>query len=88
MRALTYHNLMIHFALPYNVEGNNNYGMPIYLNAVSDPAQVETQLQIGRSSVKDTYAQILKDLDEAESLLPDVIEVNKIARASKGALSH
>ena len=85
LRALTYHNLMIHFALPYNVEGNNNYGMPIYLNAVSDPAQVENQLQIGRSSVKDTYAQILKDLDEAESLLPDVIEVNKIARASKGA---
>ena len=67
------------------MEGNNNYGMPIYLNAVSDPAQVENQLQIGRSSVKDTYAQILKDLDEAESLLPDVIEVNKIARASKGA---
>ena len=46
---------------------------------------MENQLQIGRSSVKDTYAQILKDLDEAESLLPDVIEVNKIARASKGA---
>lgn len=85
LRALTYHNLMIHYALPYNVEGNNNYGMPIYTEPVNDPSQTEAQLAIGRSTVAETYAQILSDLNEAENLLPDVIEANKIARASKGA---
>lgn len=66
-RALTYHNLMIHFALPYNVEGNNNYGMPIYTKPVNDPAAVSEQLAIGRSSVKETYEQILKEPNEAEA---------------------
>ena len=85
LRGLTYHNLMIHFALPYNVDGNNNYGMPLYLTAVNEPTEIDAQLQIGRSTVKETYDQILKDLNEAESLLPDAIAANKIARASKGA---
>lgn len=85
LRALTYHNLMIHYALPYNVEGNNNYGMPLYLKAVNDPSQLAEQQNTGRSSVKETYDQILKDLNEAESLLPDAISADKIGRASKGA---
>lgn len=85
LRALTYHNLMIHFALPYNVEGNNNYGMPLYIKAVNDPSGVQEQLSIGRSTVKETYEQILKDLNEAEGYLPDAIASDKIARACKGA---
>lgn len=85
LRALTYHNLLIHFALPYNVDGNNNYGMPLYLKAVNDPSSIDEQLKIGRSTVKETYEQILKDLNEAEGYLPDAIDANKIARASKGA---
>ena len=66
LRALTYHNLMIHYALPYNVEGNNNYGMPIYTKAVNDPSQLAEQQSTGRSTVKDTYDQILSDLNNAE----------------------
>lgn len=85
LRALTYHNLMIHFALPYGVEGNNDYGMPLYLTAVTDPSEVEAQLKIGRSTVEDTYKQILKDLNDAETYLPDAISSDKIGRASKGA---
>ncbi len=85
LRALTYHNLMIHFANPVNVTGNNNYGMPLYLTAINTPAEIEEALKIGRSSVEETYAQILKDLDEAESLLPEAIAANPITRASKGA---
>ena len=76
---------MIHYALPYNVEGNNNYGMPIYTNAVNDPSQLAEQQSIGRSTVKDTYDQILSDLNNAESMLPDIIDADKIGRASKGA---
>lgn len=85
LRALTYHHLMIHFANPYNVTGNNNYGMPLYLTAINTPSEIEEALKIGRSTVEETYAQILKDLDEAESLLPEAINANTITRASKGA---
>lgn len=85
LRALTYHNLMIHYALPYNVEGNNNYGMPLYLKSINSPESINESLKVGRSSVKETYERILQDLDDAESLLPDAIASSKITRASKGA---
>lgn len=86
LRALTYHNLMIHYALPINVNANNNYGLPLYLTAINSQEAIEAALAIGRSSVQETYAQIIKDLDEAEALLPDVVAAgNKISRASKGA---
>ncbi len=81
LRALTYHNLMIHFALPYNVDGNNNYGLPIYTKALTSEEAIEDALKIERSSVKDTYAQIIKDLDQAETWLAD----KNVTRASKGA---
>jgi starch-binding outer membrane protein, SusD/RagB family len=85
LRALTYHNLMIHFALPYNVTGNNSYGLPLYLTAINTPAEIKAALLIGRSTVQDTYKQILKDLDDAEANLPAVNTVNSITRAGKAA---
>jgi hypothetical protein len=88
LRALTYHSLLIHFALPYNVEGNNNYGLPLYLTAHNTPSEIEEGLKIGRSTVADTYTQILKDLDDAEALFTsnDKNSVNGITRASKGSV--
>jgi hypothetical protein len=88
LRALTYHGLLVHFALPYNVSGNNNYGLPLYLTAIGSPAEIEAALQIGRSTVEDTYKQVLADLDEAEGLFAtdDVHSVNGITRASKGSV--
>lgn len=85
LRALTYHNLMVHFAYPYNIEGNNNYGLPVYLTPTTSPDQIEEHLNIGRSSVKDTYTQILTDLENAEHMLPETIGESPISRASKGA---
>lgn len=85
LRALTYHNLMVHFALPYNVEGNNDYGLPLYLTPHTTPEEIQEGLKIGRSSVKDTYKQIIQDLDDAERLLPEAIASSPITRASKGA---
>lgn len=61
LRALTYHNLMVHYALPYNVDGNNNYGMPLYITAINTPEAIQEALLIGRSTVAETYAQIIKD---------------------------
>jgi hypothetical protein len=88
LRALTYHALLIHFAYPVNVDANNNYGLPLYLTAINTPAEIEEALKTGRSSVADTYAQILKDLNDAESSFPsnDKNSVNGITRASKGSV--
>jgi hypothetical protein len=88
LRALTYHSLLIHFALPYGVSGNNNYGLPLYLIAFNTPSAIEEGLLINRSTVEETYAQVLKDLDEAEALFAsnDKNAVNGISRASKGAV--
>lgn len=88
LRALTYHALMIHFAYPVNVEGNNDYGLPLYLTAIGQPDEIEEALKVGRSSVSETYAQILKDLDEAESSFSSDAKhsVNGITRASKGSV--
>ncbi|MGL5705997.1 MAG: RagB/SusD family nutrient uptake outer membrane protein [Tannerellaceae bacterium] len=82
IRALCYHNLMIHFALPYGVDGNNNYGMPYYTVAHNTPERIEEGLKIGRSTVQETYAKILDDLNESERLLS---EEPNIIRATKGA---
>ncbi len=85
LRALTYHNLMVHFALPYNVTGNNSYGLPLYLKAINTPADIEEAMKIGRSTVTETYAQIITDLNNAESMLPNVVSANSITRAGKAA---
>lgn len=88
LRALTYHSLLIHFALPLNVSGNNNYGLPLYLEAINTVDDVEKALTIGRSTVEQTYTQILKDLDDAETLFgsDDLNTVNPITRVSRGTV--
>lgn len=89
LRALTYHGLLIHFALPYNVQGaNNDYGLPLYLTAINTPEEIEEALKIGRSTVAQTYDQVLIDLNEAETLFAsgNRNSVNGITRASKGSV--
>lgn len=88
LRALTYHGLMIHFTYPVNVNANNNYGLPLYLTAINTPSEIEEALKIGRSSVTETYDQIIKDLDDAEGLFSNNNKntANPITRASKGSV--
>lgn len=86
VRALIYHNLMIHFAAPYNMQSyNNGYGLPLYTHSITTKEEIEEALTIGRSSVEQTYAQILSDLNQAESMLPAVNPVNNISRPNKYA---
>ncbi|MDR3137801.1 MAG: RagB/SusD family nutrient uptake outer membrane protein [Tannerellaceae bacterium] len=88
LRALTYHGLTVHFTLPVNVPGNNDYGLPLYITAINTPDEIKSALQVGRSTVSETYAQILKDLDEAEGLFGSdgLHDVNGITRVSKGSV--
>ena len=86
LRALIYHNLLVHFAAPYNLQSyNNGYGLPLYLHSVTTKDEIEEALQIGRASVEQTYAQVLSDLNQAENLLPAANPVNNITRANKYA---
>ncbi|MGA9650941.1 RagB/SusD family nutrient uptake outer membrane protein [Pedobacter sp.] len=67
VRALTYFSLIQIFAKPYILNNGTSRGMPLRL-------QPETSLAnnaLKSSTVAAVYAQILKDLDDAEAGLPD-----------------
>ncbi|HEY0899082.1 MAG TPA: RagB/SusD family nutrient uptake outer membrane protein [Sphingobacteriaceae bacterium] len=66
LRALTYFDLVVLYAKPYNLNNGTSPGLPLRLQAetTSDNNDLE------RSTVAQVYAQILKDLDEAEAGLP------------------
>jgi hypothetical protein len=88
LRALTYSSLLIHFAYPVNIHDNNDYGLPIFTLPSNTPASIEENLKTGRSTVMETYAQIIKDLDAGEQLYAGNArhKVNAITRVSKGAI--
>ncbi len=86
LRGVIYHYLMIHFAMPYNLQTlNNGYGLPLRLSPVNTMDSIDEPMAVGRSSVAETYAQIVKDLTEAADELPTTNAANNITRATKGA---
>lgn len=63
LRALAHFDIVRLYAQPYTVSGAASQpGIPLRLNS--------TRQQLARSSVAEVYAQIIKDLKEAETLLP------------------
>lgn len=87
LRALSNHELLVHFARPYNHTADASHpGVPIRTIPVNTPARVEEARQQGRNTVKEGYDAILADLDYAETNLPDTRAAGaKISRATKGA---
>jgi starch-binding outer membrane protein, SusD/RagB family len=72
MRAYAFYNLAQVFALPYNAAtANTDLGIPLKLSPNVDE-------KIQRSTLEQTYTQILKDLLEAKTLLPDTISSLRI----------
>ncbi len=69
VRALTYYALVQLFAKPYALNSGSATGIPLRLNAETSAANND----LAPSPVKDIYAQILKDLNEAEAALPATI---------------
>lgn len=85
LRAMAYHELLIHFAYPYKHTASANHpGVPLRLLPVTTPADVEREKLKGRNTVAEVYTQILADLDFAETNLPNR-NPKGITRASKGA---
>ena len=89
IRAYNYFYLVNLWAQTYTDPVNGatkNPGIPLILEAAEDPFSSTTQ--IARSTVKDVYDQIEKDLLDAESKLPLAYTgdaYTTIARATKGA---
>ncbi|SOD78614.1 RagB/SusD family nutrient uptake outer membrane protein [Spirosoma fluviale] len=66
LRALSYYSLVTLYARPHNENKGTSPGLPLRLQAETTTANNDLK----RSSVAEVYAQILKDLDEAEADLP------------------
>lgn len=71
-RAYAFYNLAQIFALPYNsTTANTDLGIPLKLTPAVDE-------KIQRSTLEQTYTQILNDLLEAKTLLPDTLSSLRI----------
>lgn len=66
IRAVAYYYLLQLYARPYLDGAGSKPGLPLRLTGNVKPGNYD----LARSSVKETYAQILKDLDFAEQNLP------------------
>ncbi len=65
VRALCYLSLVQTYAKPYNLD-KNALGVPLRVTAITTSGHND----LARSSVEEIYSQIIKDLDDAEILLP------------------
>lgn len=81
IRGLSYYSLLQYYARPYADNSGKNPGLPLRLNGIRGVGQSD----LARSSVADVYAQVLKDLNEAEAGLPSTYAsaYNNTTRAHK-----
>lgn len=88
LRALAHHELLVHFARPYNHTADASHqGVPYRTVAVNSSSSKDAEVQKGRNTVADCYKLLLEDLNFAEANLPET-RANaalKISRATKGA---
>lgn len=72
VRALAYYHLVTLYALPYTKDQGASKGVPLRLLAENSSEHND----LARSSVAEVYAQIIDDLNHAETLLPESYETN------------
>jgi hypothetical protein len=85
LRALTYHNLLIHFARPFAEQGNKRYGLPYIDYPMNSQENIDKAGEQPRDNLDVCYTNMIADLDYAESKLGNTHAKNKITRATKGA---
>ncbi|MBX2967634.1 MAG: RagB/SusD family nutrient uptake outer membrane protein [Cyclobacteriaceae bacterium] len=88
LRALAYHELLKHFCRPYSDNPNAPLGgMPLRTEPITGASSAAAGVEVGRSTVAETYAFVLADLNYAESVLPETRDNvgMKITRAVKAA---
>jgi starch-binding outer membrane protein, SusD/RagB family len=88
IRALVYFHLVNLFAQPYNFTADASHlGVPLQLTAPDVTTAFDPSQNLRRSSVREVYAQIEKDLTEAITALPETYATpfDRTARATKDA---
>ena len=84
LRALSHHELLIHFCRPYLDGGGNKPGVPYRDFPINSSSAVDLIKTIPRGTVAETYSKILADLDYAETNLATTLNPPTI-RATKAA---
>lgn len=81
IRGLVYYSMIQYYGRPYTDNNGNNPGLPLRLTGIKGTGQSD----LARSTVAEVYAQVLKDLNEAEAALPAqyTSAVNNTTRAHK-----
>ncbi|QNP54091.1 RagB/SusD family nutrient uptake outer membrane protein [Hymenobacter qilianensis] len=88
LRALAYHELLLHFAKPYADGQGSAEGVPVRDFAINSTSTLERARVQGRNTVAEGYTLMLEDLKFAEENLPATRTggiANKVTRATKGA---
>lgn len=80
IRALCYHSLVLIYCRPYTDGNGSNLGLPLRLKA----ERLAIDNDLARSTVAEVYAQILDDLNYAETNLP-ATPASATVRAHKNA---
>ena len=88
LRALAHHELLIHFARPYDHTADASHpGVPYRVTSINTGERVDEAKAQGRNTVKECYDKLMEDLNNAEASLP-ATRTNaglKLTRATKGA---
>lgn len=87
LRALSHHELLIHFARPYNHTGDASHRGVFYREVpINTAAALQSESEQPRFSVAECYEKLLVDLDFAETNLPATrAGYFRITRATSGA---
>lgn len=86
LRGAMYFELVKFFARPYSAGSvTSNPGVPLILTPTRG---IDQSAYVARSTVEQVYTQILADLNEAESLLPNANGVYASKPAASGMLSR
>ncbi len=86
LRALSHHELMIHWARPYRDGNGTQIGVPYRDFAVNSPATVNQVRNLPRALSDTVYRRILRDLDFAETNLATTLSGSaRTVRATKAA---
>lgn len=89
LRAMTYHELLTHFARPFKDTPTASHdGVPYHEKPFTSQAAIDEGFATGKSTVAQVYAKIIADLDFAEANLPLKATRTgnmKLTRATKGA---
>lgn len=82
LRAMAYFHLSQLYARPYN-QAKESPGLILRLRAHKDT----TENKKARSTVAETYAQIISDLNNAKSLMPAAVPANAVVRVTRVSIN-